>query len=105
MGVPSPMIELNKSYSALCQTARYQTIVGETGLAWFRAITCVDRAWLLANVHRIGCVHLHAERHLVLSDSCYGLGISECGIRLLINFINRVEHPAPQWTAHTFRIV
>src|SRR5215469_15736973 len=36
--VPSPVIELNKSYSSLGETPRYQTVIGETGLAGSRPV-------------------------------------------------------------------
>ena len=42
------------------------------------------------NVHGIGGIHLHAERHLVLRDSREGFRVSERCISLLIDLVDRI---------------
>src|SRR5690349_10413551 len=105
MRIPSPVVELDESHSPFGQTSCYETVIGETGLARFRSILCVHRSRLFANIHRIGRVHLHPKRHLVLRDACHRLGVSNGSIGLLIHVINGVEHAAAQFPADTLWIV
>src|SRR5580704_14351190 len=57
------------------------------------------------DVHRVGGIHLHAERHLVLRYACDSLRVSEGLIGPLIDLINRVEHTAAKRTADARRII
>src|SRR4029077_15384592 len=89
--IPAPVIELNKSDPSLRQPPSHQAVVRDTGFARFRAVLRADRIGLFANVHGVGSVHLHPERHLVLSDARDGFWIPEHGIGLPIDFVNRVQ--------------
>ena len=80
-------------------------LLAKLAFAWFRSVLGVHRIRLFANVHRVGRVHLHPKRHLVLRDARHGFGISECGVSLLVNVINGVQHVAAQCPAYTVRIV
>src|SRR5580704_14437146 len=105
MRIPSPMVELNESHTPLGQSPRHHTIVRKTGLARLRSVFREDARGLLADVHGVRSIHLHAERHLILGDARDGLRISERGISLLIDLIHRVQHSAAQGTAYSRRIV
>ncbi len=99
------MIKLNESHASLCQAARDQTIVGETGLARLRSIFREHRSGLFPDVHGVSSIHLHAKRQFVLGDASNSLGISKRGIGLLIDLIDRVQHSAAQRAGHLRRIV
>ncbi len=97
------MIELDKAHASLGQPAGHQAIVGEAGFARFGAISSQHGGGLLADVHGVGGLHLHAERHLVLSNPGDGFGIAELGIGLLVDLVHRVQHAAAQWPADILR--
>ena len=98
------MIELNEAHATLRQAARHQAIVGKTGFARLRAVSREHRGGFLVDVHGVGGVHLHAERHLVLRDARNGFRIAELGIGLLIDFVDRIQHAAAQRTAYVRRV-
>ena len=56
------------------------------------------------NVHGVGGVHLHAERHLVLRNARNGFRIAELGIGLLVDFVDGIQHAAAQRPAYVRRI-
>src|ERR1700722_12254421 len=105
MRIPSPMVELNESPPPLGQSPRHHTIVGKTGLARLRSVFREDARGLLAGGRGGPFLPLHAERHFILGDARDGLRISERGISLPIDLVNRVQHSAAQGTAYSRRIV
>ena len=72
--------------------------------ARIRAVRRKHGGGLLVNIHGVGGVHLHAERHLVLRDAGNGFGIAELGIGLPVDFVDRIQHAAAQRPAYVRRI-
>ena len=90
MRIPSPVIELDKSHATFRQPPCDQAIVGETGLAGLRSVHRPNGVGFFMNVHSIGGIDLHTERHLVLRDSRDGFRVSERRISLLVDLVDGV---------------
>ena len=105
VAIPSPVIKLNKAHTAFGKTPGYQTIVGKACFACLRAVLCAHGFGFLPDVHRVGGIHLHAERHFILRNARERFWVAELRIALLIDFIHRVEHFPALRSAHARRAI
>ena len=92
MRIPSPVVELDEAHTSLRESSCHQAVVGEFRPNGLTSISRANRFRFFMNVHRIGGIHLHPKRHLVLCNSCYGLGIAKFGVCLPVDIIDRIQH-------------
>src|SRR5690606_21690941 len=76
MGVPTPVIQLDKAHVSLCEATGEQAVVREALGSGLCAISGMNALRLLAEIERVACVQLHAESHLILGYARQRLGIA-----------------------------
>ena len=86
--IPSSVIELNEPDAVFDESSCHQTIVGEGGFSWFRAVQSKGRWRLVSKVGQRGNAGLHAEGHLVRCDARQNLRIAQ---RVMLALVHPTE--------------
>src|SRR5262249_26351043 len=103
--VPVAMEELDEAYSAFGQPPRQQAIRREAArLLRILAIELEGTLWFFGNIGQLGNGCLHAEGHLILSDSCGDLRIAEFVQTDLIQLVQFIQEDSPVIAEKAWRI-
>ena len=94
MVIPALVEELYESHPALSEASGQEAVVGETGLAWFRAIHLVHILGLARDIHQLRHRGLHAVGHLILTDPGLDLRIADIGKAQVVEVFHRIDHLA-----------
>ena len=89
--IPIAVVELDKTYAALRETAREQAVRGKRTVARRAAVECQGARVLAAQIRQLGHARLHLERHLILRDAGRDLGVVHEGVVLAVQRRDRLH--------------
>ena len=87
MGIPSAVIELDKTGTPFGKSTGKQAIAGEIRFPFFDAIKIQCFLTFLGEVHQFRSPCLHAVSHFIGFDTGIDFGISHFAMRATIQFV------------------